>query len=356
MSVLSRSEPSGSSNLRPESSGGVGHAQLARLFRLVMILQSERHPNARSLADECEVSRRTVYRDLEVLEEAGIRVYYRPEKQGYQLEHGFFLPPTNLTETQAIALLVLGRQWNGGEGLGLSEAAREGALKVVLGLPPEIRDRVLAATEPFRAEKSPREAQADRRAVQQAVLESLHRQRQLRLWYRETSSLGLDCTKFGLYRLLLHERHWYMVGRSSVQRKVVVIGLPWVERALVTEDRYTIPPRFNLERFLAQAWGVEKSPIRYQVSVRFSAAAAPRVLDEVWHRGERRVERSDGGLDLHLIVDGLDEVLRWVQGFGDQIEVLCPPELRERLHEVATRIAQRHETAMALVPEVNESA
>ena len=73
MSVPSRSEPSGSSNLRPESNGGIGHAQLARLLRLVMILQSERFPIARTLATECEVSRRTVYRDLEVLEEAGIQ-------------------------------------------------------------------------------------------------------------------------------------------------------------------------------------------------------------------------------------------------------------------------------------------
>ena len=153
MSEPSRSDPSEESIPRPGPLlGGPGHTHLARLFRLVMILQSERYPNARALADRCEVSRRTIYRDLEVLEEAGIRVQYRPEKQGYQLDRGFFLPPTNLTETQAIALLVLARQWNMGEALGLACEAREGAVKVVQGLPAEVRDRVLAATEPFRAE------------------------------------------------------------------------------------------------------------------------------------------------------------------------------------------------------------
>jgi predicted DNA-binding transcriptional regulator YafY len=356
MSVPSRSEPIGSSRLRPVSPGGAGHAQLARLFRLVMILQSERFPNARTLAAECEVCRRTIHRDLVLLEEAGVQVRYRPDKQGYELERGFFMPPTNLTETQAIALLVLARQWSGGDGLGLSEAARDGALKAVQALPAEVRDRVLTATEPFRAGLAPHESHSDRRGVRQAVLESLTRQRQLRLWYREAASLELECTKFGLYRLLLHQRHWYLVGRSSVQRKVVVIGLPWVERALVTEDRYTIPPRFNLERFLAQAWGVEKSPIRHQVWVRFSSLAAPLVLDENWHRGERRVELADGGLDLHLVVDGLDEVLRWVQGFGDQVQVLCPSELRKRLHEVATQIARLHDPAATVLPDINESA
>src|SRR5438270_439900 len=48
---------------RAETAGGVSRAQLTRLFRLVVILQSERYPNARELAESCEVSRRTVHPD-----------------------------------------------------------------------------------------------------------------------------------------------------------------------------------------------------------------------------------------------------------------------------------------------------
>ena len=58
---------------------------LARLLQLLMILQSERFPNARRLAEACAVSRRTIYRDLTILEAAGISVLYRPDRQGYQL-------------------------------------------------------------------------------------------------------------------------------------------------------------------------------------------------------------------------------------------------------------------------------
>ena len=74
---------------------------LARLLQLLMILQSERFPNARRLAEACAVSRRTIYRDLAILEAAGISVLYQPERQGYQLARDCLLQPTQLDDKEA---------------------------------------------------------------------------------------------------------------------------------------------------------------------------------------------------------------------------------------------------------------
>ena len=82
---------------------------LARLLQLLMILQSERFPNARRLAEACEVSRRTVYRDLAILEAAGIEVLYQPERQGYQLARNCWLQPTQLEDHEALAILIMSR-------------------------------------------------------------------------------------------------------------------------------------------------------------------------------------------------------------------------------------------------------
>jgi predicted DNA-binding transcriptional regulator YafY len=322
-----------------------GRAQLARLFRLVLMLQSERHPNARELAESCEVSRRTVYRDLEILAEAGIPVRFRRDRQGYQLAKGFFLPPTFVQETEALALLALSRQWMGGEGLGLVRHASSGALKVVQALAPEVRERVLAAAELFPEDSRSLGLSPDRDAIHATLLSALTQRRQLRVWYRATESARDECTKFGLYRLLLQQRHWFLVGRSSHHRRVEVIGLPWVQKVVLTDDPYTIPPRFHLERFLAQSWGVERDPLRYRVWLRISPRFAPEVIDSTWHRSQRSEVLADGAVELHFVVDGIEEILRWVLGFGDQIEVLAPPELRKRVHEVAVNLAGAHAAA-----------
>lgn len=322
--------------------GASGRAQLGRLFRLVMILQADRFPNARELAERCEVSRRTIFRDFEQLAEAGFPVWYRSDRQGYQLSRGTIPPPTDLGESETLALLVMARQQAWGNGLGFLSHAWCGAVKLVQALPAEVRERVLSAAEPFRVETPAGGGDPDRKEVQETILSALSQMRQVRVWYRRTDDGAEECTKFSLYRLTLHDRHWFMVGRSSLHRKVVVIGVPWVQKLVLTGDGYTIPPRFNLERFLGQAWGVDRAPVRYRVLLRFSPKVVPELNDKVWHRTQRKVHHADGHVDLHFIVDGVEELLRWVLGFGDQVEVLEPAELKRRVFEVATALARRH--------------
>jgi predicted DNA-binding transcriptional regulator YafY len=324
-----------------ESGSALGRAQLSRLFRLVLILQSERYPNARELAERCEVSRRTIYRDLDLLADAGITVLYVPERMGYQLARGVFLPPTHLEETEALALMVLSRQWEAGDGLGLLKHAWEGASKLVQGLPPDVRDRVLAAAEPFRPVSPPDETPPERRGVHEAILATITQLRQARLWYRDAATREEICTKFSLYRLHLVDREWLMVGRSTLHRHVVVIGVASVQKVVLTDDDYAIPPRFNPERYLARPVGNVLGEDSYHVWLRFSPRVNPE-LNDVWCRGQRRVELADGRLDLLFVTDGLDEVLRWVLGFGDQVEVLAPLELRDQLFRVAAAMARVH--------------
>lgn len=347
MSQVPAVGPNGTGSAQAVGGGAgapLGRGHLARLFRLVLILQAEKSPNARVLAERCEVSTRTIYRDIELLEQAGVPVRFRTDRQGYQLARGFFLPPTNLDELEALALLVMSRQWKGGDGLGLLRHAWSGAVKLAEGLSPDIRARVLSYAEPFQIERSHKLRPADSRdEMHDLILEALTRQRQLRLWYHTADHPDELCTKFGIYRLLLHDRHWFMVGRSTLHRRIEVIGVPWVHKAVLTDDPYGIPPRFSLDRFLANAWGVERAPVRSKIWLRFSPRVAAEVGDTVWHRSQRRALLADGSVELHFQVDGLEEILRWILGFGDLVEVIAPDELRRRVHDVATAVARRHE-------------
>src|SRR5271157_4014293 len=92
-----------------ESRSANSRLPLARLLQLLMILQSERFPNARRLAEACAVSRRTIYRDLATLEAAGLAVLYQPQRQGYQLARDRWLQPTQLEDNEALALLIMSR-------------------------------------------------------------------------------------------------------------------------------------------------------------------------------------------------------------------------------------------------------
>src|SRR3712207_9474943 len=82
--------------------------RMDRLFALVMLLQARKRLRADDLAAEFGVSRRTIYRDIYALNEAGVPIVSLPG-EGYELMDGYFLPPLVFSPAEASAL-VLGAQ------------------------------------------------------------------------------------------------------------------------------------------------------------------------------------------------------------------------------------------------------
>ena len=228
------------------------HFPLARLIQLIVLLQTERCPNARRLAEICEVSRRTIYRDLAALAGAGISVLYRSDRQGYQLAQNVFLQPPKMEEREALALLVSCRQWGSGDDLGLSRHANQAIDKLVQCLPEGMRTRLLAAAEILSDAVDHLESSPIRREVDDRILLALTQRRQVRLRVRETGTSVAETTKLGIYRLAKLHGFWCLVGRSTRHCRVLLIPMDQIEQVELTEDPYSIPPRFNLVRFLAR--------------------------------------------------------------------------------------------------------
>lgn len=120
----------------------VCRTQLARMLRMIVELRTRRFPDAHHLAQAGEVSRRTLYRDIAALVDAGVPILYRADQRGYELAPGFFLPPVALEESEAIALAIhaLGESPTGGPDV--SSEARSGLLKIVSILPDGPRSRI----------------------------------------------------------------------------------------------------------------------------------------------------------------------------------------------------------------------
>src|SRR6478752_738004 len=76
-----------------------------RLFAIVLELQGKRWRRAEDLAGAFETSKRTIYRDMLALGEAGVPIVSIPGR-GYSLMKGYFLPPLSFTTDEATMLLL----------------------------------------------------------------------------------------------------------------------------------------------------------------------------------------------------------------------------------------------------------
>ncbi|WGS54305.1 YafY family transcriptional regulator [Paraburkholderia sp. D15] len=152
-----------------------------RLFQIIQILRRSKRPvTARGLAEELEVSIRTVYRDVADL--MAQRVPIRGEAgTGYVLEREYDMPPLMLTADELEAA-VLGAQWVAQRGDPvLARAARDLIAKVTAAIPEQLRPFI---AEPTVGVPTPLSASTETLDVAQ-VRKWIREGRKLRIRYRD---------------------------------------------------------------------------------------------------------------------------------------------------------------------------
>ncbi|RMN19786.1 hypothetical protein ALQ63_01472 [Serratia plymuthica] len=117
-----------------------------RLLDLMQILRRHRYPIAgHALAQEMNISMRTLYRDIATLQQQGAEIVGEAGV-GYVLRPGFMLPPL-MFSPQEIEALVLGMRWVGRRGdTQLAGAANNALAKIADVLPAALRDELEAST------------------------------------------------------------------------------------------------------------------------------------------------------------------------------------------------------------------
>ncbi len=309
------------------------------MLRLITLLQSGADLNAEELAQELGVSRRTLFRDLKILAEAGIPYEHEPGR-GYIIVPSFFLPPVNLKVTEALGLMLMAKGTAAYTNQPLSAAAAEAVRKLIATLPEPIR-RVchqMSSRVTMRAPVSPRANGSDcYPQIQQAIDE----QRALRMKYDSIFDGGAITTTLHPYHLHFDVRSWYVIGHSSKHSQVRTFKLGRIKQVELLKRRFTPDKQFSIDNYLGKAWRLIPEGKVHRVELEFTPKMARNVAEVRWHPTQEHRLLDDGRCIVTFQVDGLEEIHWWVLGYGDQVKVIKPKKLRDM-------IVQRYRNALAL--------
>ncbi len=117
-------------------------------------------------------------------------------------------------------------------------------------------------------------------------------------------------------------------------------------RVELLRETYQIPGDFDPQELLADAWGIwytGEEPV--EVALRFHPRVARRVRETRWHRSETLEEQPDGSLIWRARIAAPQEMLPWIRGWGADVEVLAPENLREQIVLEVQRLARIYVTA-----------
>lgn len=299
-------------------------------------LQTGRGHNARALADLCRVSRRTIFRDLDLLRDAGVPLHYDTQEERFRIPGTYYLPPTNFTTEEALAVIVLCHEVGQRAQVAFFGAAESAAAKLESSLPSPLREQLASMTRAIQIRLGPLAASSDeagvdnQRGCYEQLVEAVTRRRSVRIRYDSFMERKQIVTKLSPYRLWFSRRAWYVIGRSSLHRATRTFHLGRILKLEPLDDGYKVPRGFSLDRHLRNAWHMipERGRNR-KVVIRFSKLVARNVADVAWHKTQRVTWNDDGTIDFQVSVSGLGEISWWVLGYGDHAQVLEPAALRD---------------------------
>jgi predicted DNA-binding transcriptional regulator YafY len=105
--------------------------------------------------------------------------------------------------------------------------------------------------------------------------------------------------------------------------------------------QYFVPERdFEVGEYIGSAWSMHPEGKLYHVKLWFSESASGAVTETLWHSSQESVRQSDGSAIVEFRLDGLNEVKWWILGYGDQVRVLSPEELKEEIVKIARHMVR----------------
>ena len=134
----------------------------------------------------------------------------------------------------------------------------------------------------------------------------------------------------------------YVVAYCHYAGAIRIFRIGRIERISKTDEVYTIPPDFDANKYFGAAWGVSVEGEVKTVRLWFDKGVARLVEETIWHPSQVLKKQKDGSLIMTLEVMDTIELFRWILGWGQDVEVLEPPEIREAVMETAEGVREMY--------------
>ena len=318
----------------------------SRIVQLLLLLQTRGRLTAAQLAAELEVSVRTVYRDVDALAAAGVPLYGEAgHAGGYQLVEGYRTRLTGLTSNEAESLFLTGLPGPAQE-LGLGAEVAAAWLKLTASQPPELRDRATRVQQRFHLDAPSWYAEPEATPALAAAADAVWRERRVQVEYHRWRHPTEVTRTLDPYGLVLKAGRWYLVAAS---KRISTYRVSQIRSLTVLDEGFRRPAGFDLAAFW-ESYLADFDARRHtdSATVRISPDLRERLVDAVEPAVHRAVEESasapdrDGWVTAVVPIEKVSHAHRLFLGFGEDVEVLAPDSLRERIRESVTALAKTY--------------
>jgi predicted DNA-binding transcriptional regulator YafY len=308
------------------------YSQASRVQGILRTLGARQGITIGELSEEFDVTKRTLYRDLKALEEAGYPLISEiVERTTYwKLEPSFKSVPAVTFTLDELMALYFSRKLFMSPGRSPFHVELESAFKKIESALPA---KHIARLEKIEGMFTPLIKASKKIDLNKGIFETVQwallNQNILKLEYRPRK--GNQAFRFEVhpYSLLLYKGEFYLLcfvpGKGM--RHFACEGIKKAERM---QERFEIPENFSISEFLKVPFGLfHGKPIT--VKVVFDKELSDYIQRHTWHPSQKIKQLKDGRTLLTMTASGKEEIKAWILSFGAKATLISPKPLQEEI-------------------------
>ena len=337
-----RKRPQPASNGDGEFQGYLGRPAMARLEAIRALISEGKYPNSHTIARDLEWSVRTVKRDLSLMQNRlNLPMEFDQARNGWHFTKPVpFFPSIPLTEKETVGLFMAQKSIEQYKGTALEPILAGAFRKMMAGLDDSVKyslgnlDEVVSIRPLAPGDADVEKFQSFTRAIRE--------KRAVRFVYRKHGEVRTSVKDVHPLRVAYVNNLWTLFAcypNAAKAQKFVFFRVSGLE---LTDARFAETPVLDLNKELEGSMGVFKGTEKHEVVIEFDAWGADDVRARTWHASQELSELSHGRLRVKMTLNNLEEVERWVLGFGEHATVIGPKELKERVQKTAEKIQRKY--------------
>ena len=321
---------------------GVSRPPLERMLRIHDALVENRFPNSTRLAETLEVNPKTILRDIEFMRDRmNLPITWDAKHKGFRYTESVEAFPTmKISEGELVALLVAEKALQQYRGTPYEERLVAALKKLEQALPETVSLNLadLNHTISFRTTAEP--------VVNLPVMEVLFRaaqnREQLRLQYRKPGAREPEDRVVDPYHVANINGDWYLFAHDQARKAIRTFAPVRILSASPTGKTFARPEKFHLDQQLRDSFGVHSHVGEFDVVIRFEESVSDYIREKRWHPSQSLRELSQGRVELRMRLGSLQEIQRWVLGWGGAARVMKPAALVQGIQAAAARLTAQH--------------
>ncbi|MBP1991102.1 helix-turn-helix transcriptional regulator [Paenibacillus eucommiae] len=310
--------------------------KIDRLLSIVILLMNRKRIQAKELADLFEVSVRTIYRDIDVIDHAGIPVMTYPGAGGgIGLVEGYRLDRNLLTHNDLAAIVTALRS------ISTSYSSHENQMlleKINSIIPASKSDDFEFKTKQFIVDFS---SWGDQGLMEEKLNKLKQAIEQLQVVAFTYCNADGDVTERSVepYTLVLKKQRWYLYAYCRQREQFRLFKL-FRMKDVVIHELYFVRQPISMEDM---PWAKSWQPPEQGTPLQLRFHAKVRHLAEEWFGVESLLEDGEGRYTVSVAFPEDNWLYGFILSFGEGVEVLEPAHIREKIKKIAEGIVNKYE-------------